>query len=170
MTRILTAFASSLCLTFLAAGASLADDQADIQASIDAVYEVISGPVGQARDFDAMRTMFLPGAVMGAVSPGPDGTGQGRLISVEDYIERSGVFLVENGFTEQATRTEITVYGEIAYARSAYEGISGLTGETIVTGVNFFTLFKIEGEWEIGSLLWRGSTEDWPVELAFESD
>lgn len=170
MSRILTTFASSLCLTLLAAGAAMADDRAEVQAAIADVYAVISGPVGEARDFDAMRAMFLPGAMMGAVGPGPDGVGQGGLFSVDGYIERASATLIENGFTEQATRTDITVYGEIAYVRSAYEGVSGLTGETLVTGVNFFTLFKVDGEWQIASLLWRAATEDWPVDVAFESD
>jgi hypothetical protein len=145
-----------------------ADDRADIEATVQAVYDVISGPVGQARDFDAMRELFLPGAAMGAVSPGEDGQGRGRVITLDDYIERSGPWLVENGFTERPTRTETTIYGELAYVRSAYEGVNGVTGEVFVTGVNFITLFKIEGEWKIASLLWRSADEDWPVEAAFD--
>jgi len=145
-----------------------ADDRADVEATVQAVYDVISGPVGQARDFDAMRELYLPGAAMGAVSPGEDGQGRGRVITLDDYIERSGPWLVENGFTERPTRTETTIYGELAYVRSAYEGVSGVTGEVFVTGVNFITLFKIEGEWKIASILWRSADENWPVEAAFE--
>ena len=145
-----------------------ADDRADVEATVQAVYDVISGPVGQARDFDAMRELYLPGAAMGAVSPGEDGQGRGRVITLDDYIERSGPWLVENGFTERPTRTETTIYGELAYVRSAYEGVSGVTGEVFVTGVNFITLFKIEGEWKIASILWRSADEDWPVDAAFD--
>lgn len=145
-----------------------ANDRADVEATVQAVYDVISGPVGQARDFDAMRELYLPGAAMGAVSPGEDGQGRGRVITLDDYIERSGPWLVENGFTERPTRTETTIYGELAYVRSAYEGVSGVTGEVFVTGVNFITLFKIEGEWKIASILWRSADEDWPVDAAFD--
>jgi hypothetical protein len=145
-----------------------ADDRADVEATVQAVYDVISGPVGQARDFDAMRELYLPGAAMGAVSAGEDGQGRGRVITLDDYIERSGPWLVENGFTERPTRTETTIYGELAYVRSAYEGVSGVTGEVFVTGVNFITLFKIEGEWKIASILWRSADEDWPVDAAFD--
>ncbi|MEP3073642.1 hypothetical protein [Maricaulis sp.] len=145
-----------------------ADDRADVEATVQAVYDVISGPVGEARDFDAMRELYLPGAAMGAVSPGEGGQGRGRVITLDDYIERSGPWLVENGFTERPTRTETTIYGELAYVRSAYEGVSGVTGEVFVTGVNFITLFKIEGEWKIASILWRSADEDWPVDAAFD--
>lgn len=162
-----TIFAALAALPVIAAPA-LADDRADVEAAVSAVYEVISGPVGEPRDFDAMRGLFLPGAAMGAVGPGEDGTGRGRVISLEEYIERSGPFLVENGFTERPTRTEIDLYGELAYVRSAYEGTNGATGEVMVTGVNFMTLFKVEGEWKFASLLWRAADENWPVEAAFE--
>ena len=145
-----------------------ADDTTDIEATIDALYAVISGPVGEARDFDAMRELFMDGASMGAVGAGPEGDGLGRIITLDQYIERSGPRLVENGFTERATRTEITQWGEIAYARSAYEGVNGGTGEVFLIGVNFITLFKQEGEWKIASILWRTETEDWPVAAAFD--
>ena len=154
--------------SLLFSASTFADDREDVQAVVDGVYAVISGPVGQARNFDAMREMFLPDAIMGAVSPGETGQGSANTFSLEGYIERAGGFLVENGFTERATRTDITLYGELAYAKSAYEGVNGGTGEIMVTGVNFFTLFKVNGEWKVASLLWRAASEDWPPEAAFE--
>jgi hypothetical protein len=150
------------------APATAQDETTAIEATIDALYAVISGPVGEPRDFDAMRDLFMEGAAMGSVGAGPDGHGRGRVITLDDYIERSGPWLVENGFTERATRTEIDHWGEIAYARSAYEGVNGVTGEVFLIGVNFITLFKIEGEWKVASILWRTQTEDWPVEAAFD--
>ena len=139
-----------------------------VSEAVDALYDVISGPVGQARDWDRFRDMFLANAVMGAVGPGPDGLGRASTFSPDGYIERSGEWLVENGFTEEPTRTDITLYGELAYVKSAYEGTNGATGETFLYGVNFITLFKVEGEWKIASILWRQADENWPVEAAFD--
>ena len=150
------------------APASAQDETTAIEATIDALYAVISGPVGEPRECDAMRDLFMEGAAMGSVGAGPDGHGRGRVITLDDYIERSGPWLVENGFTERATRTEIDQWGEIAYARSAYEGVNGVTGEVFLIGVNYITLFKVEGEWKVASILWRTQTEDWPVEAAFD--
>lgn len=139
-----------------------------VQAAIDDLYEVISGPVGAPRDWERFYNMYTPNAVMGAVSPGPDGQGQAVTFGPEGYIERSGEWLVENGFSEVATRTEITLYGELAYAKSAYEGTNGATGETFLYGVNFITLFKIDGEWKVAAILWRQADENWPVDAAFD--
>ncbi len=158
---------------FLLAPAALAEDHADadhaaIEATIHALYEVISGPVGAPRDFERMRTLFVDGAAMGAVRAGENGEGVGSVFSLDGYIERSGEFLVSQGFTERETRSQIDVWGEIAVARSAYEGVNGVTGEVFLIGVNFITLFKIEGEWKVASILWRTETEDWPIDAAFD--
>jgi hypothetical protein len=163
-----TLLAALATMAVTVAPATAQDETTAIEATIDALYAVISGPVGEPRDFDAMRDLFREGAAMGSVGAGPDGHGRGRVITLDDYIERSGPWLVENGFTERATRTEIDQWGEIAYARSAYEGVNGVTGEVFLIGVNYITLFKIEGEWKVASILWRTQTEDWPVEAAFD--
>lgn len=39
-----------------------AEDVASMEAILAALYDVISGPAGQARDWDRMRAMFFPGA------------------------------------------------------------------------------------------------------------
>ena len=168
MLRFIPTAIAAFCLTLTSASVTFADDREDVQAAVDAIYAVISGPVGQERDFDSMRGMFLPDAVMGAVGPGPEGTGRGRVITLEGYIERSARFLTDNGFTERETRSDIVIYGELAHVRTAYEGVSGVTGEIMVTGVNFMTFFKVDGEWKIASLLWRSASDDWPVEAAFD--
>jgi len=160
--------AAALAAASLTAAPAGADDLSDIEATINAVYAVISGPVGEARDFDAMRGLYMEGAAMGAVGPGDDGQGRGRIITLDDYIATSGPRLAELGFIERPTRTEITRYGEIAYARSAYEGVRSDTGEVFVTGVNFITLFKVGGEWKVASILWRSADEAWPVDRAFD--
>ena len=38
------------------------EDVASVDAIVAAVYDVISGPAGEARDWDRFRSLFLPGA------------------------------------------------------------------------------------------------------------
>lgn len=168
--RILTLVLASFLIASPAAADRRGDDQAAIEQTITDLYAVISGPVGEPRDWDAFRAMYLPHAVMGAVSAGPEGNGRATTFSPDGYIERSGEFLVTRGFTETPTRNEIEIWGEVAYVRSAYEGFVSDTGEMIVKGVNFITLFKVDGEWRIASLLWRQETDYWQVGAAFSED
>lgn len=137
--------------------------------AVEALYDVISGPVGEARDWDRFRAMFLDGAQMTVLAPTPEGDDRVITLTIEDYVERNGERLSEIGFTEAETRRQTHVYGGLATILSAYEATRADTGETIATGVNTIVLARQEGVWKVASLAWRSETEDWPVERAFEA-
>jgi len=80
--------ASLLVAAAVAASQPNKADLAGIDQAIRGVYEVISGPPGQKRDFDRMRSLFAPNATMKAI--GPKGLRGG---TVEDYISRNAAIL-----------------------------------------------------------------------------
>jgi hypothetical protein len=86
-------------------------DLARIDQAVRGVYEVISGPPGQKRDFDRMRSMFAPGATMKAI--GPKGMTGG---SVEEYIEKDREILEREGFTERELGRRVEIWGKLATA------------------------------------------------------
>lgn len=137
--------------------------------AVEALYDVISGPVGEARDWDRFRAMFLDGAQMTVLAPTPEGEDRVITLTIEDYVERNGERLSEIGFTEAETRRQTHVYGGLATILSAYEATRADTGETVATGVNTIVLARQEGVWKVASLAWRSETEDWPIERAFEA-
>src|ERR1051325_8170084 len=52
-----------------------ASDVASVDGIIAALYDVISGPAGQKRDWERMRSLFVPGARLMPTSPvRPQGT------------------------------------------------------------------------------------------------
>lgn len=136
--------------------------------ALEALYDAISGPVGEARDWERMRALFLPGAQMNVVVTDAAGNERVVVLTVEDYIERNGERLAEIGFTETETRRETFLYGGMATILSAYEAIRADTGETIAVGVNSLTILNDQGTWKIASIAWRSADETWPVERAFE--
>lgn len=138
-------------------------------AAVEALYEVISGPTGEARDWDRFRAMFLEGAQMTVLAPQPDGEERVITLTIEEYVERNSGRLSEMGFTEAETRRQTHVYGGLATILSAYEATRADTGETIATGVNTIVLARQEGVWKVASLAWRSETEDWPVDRAFDT-
>ena len=137
--------------------------------AVEALYAVISGPVGEVRDWDLFRSMFLEGAQMAVLAPTPEGEDRVVTLTIEDYVSRNAERLSEMGFTEAETRRQTHVYGGLATILSAYEATRADTGETIATGVNTIVLARQEGVWKVASLAWRSETEDWPVERAFEA-
>ncbi len=48
-------------------------DVGSIDAILSAVYDVISGPAGKKRDWDRMRSLFIPGARLIPTGPRPGG-------------------------------------------------------------------------------------------------
>ncbi len=67
-----------------------ASDVQSMDAILAALYDVISGPAGQQRDWDRMRNLFVPGARLIPAVYRPDSVPTLRQLSVEDYITRAG--------------------------------------------------------------------------------
>ena len=141
----------------VAASAPSKADLAGIDQAIRGVYEVISGPPGQKRDFDKMRSMFAPGATLKAI--GPKGLRGGSL---EDYISRNSAVLEKEGFTERELGRRIEVWGGLATAWSAYDGRTA-NGSFHERGINSFQLVKVDGKWLVASILWQEETPDNPL-------
>lgn len=149
-------------IAFLLAGAVAAaqpakGDLAGIDATIRGVYEVISGPPGQKRDFDKMRSLFAPGATLKAI--GPKGLRGGSL---EDYISRNKDVLEKEGFNERELGRRVEVWGGLATAWSAYDGRTA-SGSFHERGINSFQLVKVDGKWLVASILWQEETPDNPL-------
>ena len=148
----------ALALAAAVAAASPAKaDLAGIDAAIRGVYEVISGPAGQKRDFDKMRSLFAPGATLKAI--GPKGLRGGGL---EDYISRNSAILEKEGFTERELGRRVEIWGGLATAWSAYDGRTA-NGSFHERGINSFQLVKADGKWLVVSILWQEETPDNPL-------
>jgi hypothetical protein len=79
-------------------------DVSSPEAIVAAVYDVISGPAGQKRNWDRMRTLFVPDARMIPTGKRPTGEITRRVLAVGDYITSSGPFLEKDGFFETGDR------------------------------------------------------------------
>ena len=132
-------------------------DLAGIDRAITGVYQVISGPPGQKRDFDRMRSLFAPNATLKAI--GPKGLRGGSL---EDYIGRNAAILEKEGFTERELGRRVEVWGGLATAWSAFDGRTA-NGSFHERGINSFQLVKIDGKWVVASILWQEATPENPL-------
>jgi hypothetical protein len=146
-----------LALTLAVAPAPTAADMAAIDLTIRDVYAVISGPPGQKRDFDKMRSLFAPNALLRVI--GPKGLRGGTL---DDYIARSGPVLEKEGFTEKELGRRTELYGNLATVWSAYDGRTA-SGSFHERGINSFQLVKIDGKWLVASILWQEETKEFPL-------
>ncbi|MBC7873963.1 MAG: hypothetical protein H7Y01_08205 [Ferruginibacter sp.] len=130
-------------------------------AIITAVYDVISGPAGEKRNWDRMRTLFVPDARMIPTGKKPTGEGVRKAMSVEDYIASSGPFLEKNGFFETEIGRKTEQYGNIAQVFSTYESRKTKEDEKpFMRGVNSFQLWNDGKRWWVINILWESETKE----------
>ena len=132
-------------------------DVASVDAIVTALYDVISGPVGQARDWNRLRSLFVPEGRMMPVGERPNGSVGMRLLQVNDYVALSGALLVEKGFHERELARRTEQFGHIAHVFSTYEG--KLEGESEgMRGINTLQLMHDGRRWWIVSLMWEAES------------
>jgi hypothetical protein len=135
-----------------------AADVESIDGIIGALYDVISGPPGQARDWNRMRSLFVPGARMMSVGGKTRSVIGIRLGTVNDYIANSGPILLEKGFHERELKRSVEQFGDIAHVWTTYEGVIEKDKHTM-RGINTLQLMYDGQRWWIVSLMWESEGE-----------
>lgn len=139
-------------------------DVASVDAIIAAVYDVISGPAGKKRDWDRMRSLFVPGARLIPTGPKPTGGYGARVGTLEDYITRGGPYLESQGFFEKEIARKTETFGNIAHAFSTYESRHKAEDEKpFARGINSIQLVNDGTRWWVVTIFWQGEDEKTPL-------
>ena len=131
-------------------------DVATLDAILNALYETVSGPVGQPRDWERFRALFLPGGrLMPIVSTG-EKAGV-RLLSTEDFIQRVEPIFAREDFWERETSRKTETIGHFAHVLSFYESLRDPNGPPFERSVNSVQLLNDGLRWWIVNLMWNTS-------------
>jgi hypothetical protein len=139
------------------------EDVATPESIVAALYDVISGPKGQARDWDRFRSLFAPGARMIPAGKRKDGTFGYRLITPEEYITSSGKMLVEEGFRERELHRVQERFGALMHVFSTYEALRGEETKPFMRGINSIQLFHDGKRWWLLTVAWTAETPEQPL-------
>jgi|SRR5689334_4870181 len=132
-------------------------DVATLDSILHIFYEVISGPVGQLRDWDRYRSLFLPGARLMPIVSAPAEKAGVRFLSVEDFIHRvEPIFAIED-FWEQETSRQAETVGRFAHVLSFYESLRSPDGPPFERGTNSIQLFNDGSRWWVVNVMWNTS-------------
>jgi len=142
-------------------------DVESIDAIMAAIYDVISGEAGEARDWDRMRSLFIPEARLMPTGRRPDGSHGYIVWSPEEYIERSGPQLESNGFFENEAHRVTERWADIAHVFSTYNSYHTAAdmeaGTTFQRGINTFQLMYDGERWWVVSIMWEAEGPDRPI-------
>ncbi len=139
-------------------------DVNSIDAIVAAVYDVISGPAGKKRDWDRMRSLFMPGARLIPTGPRQDGGYGSRALTVEDYLTRSAPLFEKEGFFEKESARRTESFGQIAHVFSTYESRHAPDdAKPFQRGINSIQLMNDGKRWWIVTIFWQGEDEKNPL-------
>ena len=138
-------------------------DVATMDATVAALYDVISGPAGK-RDWDRFRSLFIPGARLIPTNPRPTGEVGSRVLTVEDYVQRAGALFEKQGFFEREVSRRLERFGNIAHIFSTYESRHAKDdAKPFQRGINSIQLMNDGKRWWVVTIFWQGEDEKNPL-------
>jgi hypothetical protein len=139
-------------------------DVASVDAIIAALYDVISGPAGQARDWDRFRSLFVPGARL-IPTGGPTGQpARAVVLTPDEYVQRSRTTLERDGFFEREIGRTTESFGRITHVFSAYDSKRTLADATpFARGINSIQLLDDGTRWWVVTVYWDAERPDTPI-------
>ncbi len=131
-------------------------DVDSVEHIVAAVYDVISGPAGQARDWDRMRSLFVPDARLIPIRPVGDGThADVAVLTIDGYIARSSGTLTTKGFFERSVHNQVEAFGDLVQVWSTYESRRALTDpKPFARGINSFQILKDGERYWVTNIMW----------------
>ena len=134
-------------------------------AIIESLYSVISGEKGEERNWELMKYLFHPDAkLIPSRKNNTSGIISARYLTVDDYIQTSGKWLIENGFYEIELNREVHNFGNISQAFSTYESYHSKSESVpFMRGINSIQLLNDGNRWWIINIFWMQESEENPI-------
>jgi hypothetical protein len=142
-------------------------DPADVgspEAIVAAVYDVISGPAGQARNWNRFLSLFLPEARLVSVGVDREGGVSRRVMTPGEYRAAAAASLEGSGFFEEEIGHLQEEFGPVVHRFSAYQSRrSQDDAEPFARGINSFQLLHDGSRWWVLTIFWTQERPDLPI-------
>jgi len=143
-------------------------DVASEDAILAALYDVISGPACQHRDWDRFRSLFAPGARLIPTGVNPAGKASARVETPDEYAAAAKTGLEESGFFEHEIARTGETFGSITHAFSTYESRRRADDEKpFARGINSIQLLNDGTRWWVVTVYWQSERPNAPIPPQF---
>jgi hypothetical protein len=152
-------------VTISAVSAQVKDYQGDVKspdAIISALYGVISGAPGQARDWARFRNLFKPETRLIPTRKNEAGELIIKALSPEEYIELF-TSRITTGFFEQEIHRVTETYGTVTHIFSTYETKEKKEGPVTDRGINSIQLFYDGQRYYVINIFWCSESRGFPL-------
>ena len=158
---------ASLAVAVPAEAQAPAADPGDVEsldAIIEALYDVISGPAGEERDWDRFLSLFAEGARLMPTGVDPQGQVRHQVWTPREYVDRAGPSLAANGFFEREIGRTEERFGNVIHAFSTYDSKRSLDdAEPFARGINSIQVLDDGDRLWIMSVFWDSERPDNPI-------
>lgn len=137
-------------------------DVKSIDAIVAALYEVISGDPGTARDWDRFRNLFTADAQLIPTGKNAEGKITYRTMSPEDYVTMFTT-RITTGFFESELHRVTEEYGTIVHVFSTYETKEKKDGPVTNRGINSIQILKQNDRYTIMNIFWCPESAGYPL-------
>jgi hypothetical protein len=138
-------------------------DVGSVDAILAALYGSVSGPPGP-RDWDRVRSIFLPGAWVAPVEKRAGGGAFANIMNIETFIERSSRNVSREGFYEKEIARRSDAFGNIVHVFSTYEARRHpAEPRPFRRGINSIQLLKDGERYWVVSVYWDIEREGTPI-------
>ena len=139
-----------------------------LDATMATLYGVISGEKGQERNWELFRYLFHTDAKLIPTSKNNEGQMTARYLTVDNYVNTSGKWLVENGFFEKEIHRVTDSFGPITQVFSTYESFRSAKDTTpFMRGINSIQLLNDGRRWYIVNIYWTQESEENPIPVNY---
>jgi len=145
------------------------EDVKSPQAILNATYDVISGGKGQARDWNRMRSLFLPDAhlipaIKVAATADRPAHVDAVFLTIDDYIARSSGRMTASGFFEHSIHNDVEQFGNMVQVWSTYESRHNADDpKPFARGINSFQLLNDGKRYWIVNIFWNAESSEHPI-------
>ncbi|HET9603874.1 MAG TPA: hypothetical protein VFO96_06250 [Gemmatimonadales bacterium] len=133
---------------------AVSTDVSSIDSIVSALYQTISGPVGAPRQWARFFSLMDPAARLIPTGCDTVGNCRRRILTAEQYQERSDSLLTALGFHERALVNKVERFGNIAHVFSSYASFRRDETKPFSRGINSIQLFWDGHRWWVLSVFW----------------
>ena len=138
-------------------------DVESIDSILTALYETVSGPKGQPRDLDRLRSLFAPGARLIPVLSKEGKPAEARVLDIEAFLAIATPAFNRDGFFEREVARKVDHFGHIAQVFSTYEARRAHDEPPFVRGINSIQLFHDGARWWVLTISWDTERPGTPI-------
>nr|WP_298922945.1 hypothetical protein [uncultured Allomuricauda sp.] len=137
---------------------------ATLDSTVKTLYKVISGPKGHERNEELLRYLFHPEAKFIASGKRKNGNYGARYVTMDDYVDKSLKWMLENGFFENELHRVTERFGQIAHVFSTYECFNSKDDmEPFMRGINSMQLMYTGKRWVVMNIYFTQESEENPI-------